>query len=58
MEVFETELRLEVTKLNLEKGEIILKYPDSKNKKWQQEKKEELEKKYKMELEKILEKES
>ena len=42
MEVFETELRLEVTKLNLEKGEIILKYPDSKNKKWQQEKKEEL----------------
>ena len=58
MEVFETELRLEVTKLNIEKGEIILKYPDSKKNKWQQEKKEELEKKYKIELEKILEKQS
>ena len=58
MEVFESELRLEVTALDIENGEIILKYPDSKNKKWQQEKKEELEKKYKIELEKILEKES
>ena len=54
MEVFESELRLEVTELDIENGEIILKYPDSKNKKWQQEKKEELEKKYKIELEKML----
>ena len=30
MEVFESELRLEVTKLDIENGEIILKYPDSK----------------------------